>query len=75
MQPSNTKVAHRLSTMETIIEACREANMPLGIDASSSEHIQQMRGKGLQIFTIGMDVSYLVAGARETAVSARKALE
>ena len=71
----NTTHPDVLATMDKIIESCQNANIPLGIDASSPGHIQQMRDKGLQIFTIGLDVSYLMAGARETAVSARKAVQ
>ena len=70
----DTRHPQVMENVETIATACQTAGVPLGIDAADLEHIGQMRELGLQIFTYGMDVSYLADGARETAVSARKVL-
>ena len=63
-----------LDKIAYITAACQRANIPLGIDAASADHITEMRQKGLQIFTFGMDTSYLIDGARQTADIARNAL-
>jgi len=63
-----------LQIIQQIATACRQAKVPLGIDAADSQHIQQMRDLGVQIFTYGMDISYLADGARQTANAARQAI-
>ena len=48
-----------LASIETIVAACKRHSVPLGIDAADLDHITKMRRAGLQIFTYGLDVSYI----------------
>lgn len=63
-----------LASIDRIIAACKRHQVPLGIDASGPEEITRLREAGLQIFTYGMDVSYLHDGVRATAQTVAKAL-
>lgn len=58
-----------------IIQACGAARKPVGFDSSSPTHIAALQQKGVQIFTIGIDVSYLMDGARTLASASRAALK
>ena len=71
----NTQHPIVIETIELITQKCLAAGIPLGIDAASPEHITQMRQQGLQIFTYGMDVSYLIDGSRAAASEARLATQ
>lgn len=70
----NTEHQHVEEKINYIVEACRKADVPLGIDAPDVSYIQRMAVKGLQIFTYGMDISYLIEGAKSASTAAKKVL-
>ncbi len=63
-----------LETIAQINAKCQAAGVPLGVDAASPTQISELRRAGFQIFTYGMDVSYLIEGMTATAKIAREAL-
>ncbi|MEH6446866.1 MAG: aldolase/citrate lyase family protein, partial [Oceanospirillaceae bacterium] len=70
----NTEHSQVEQTINEIVQACKKASMPIGIDASDLTYIQRMSAKGLQFFTYGMDISYLIEGARNASTSAKELL-
>lgn len=63
-----------VAAIDRVIAACQAANMPLGMDTQGVAHLGDMAGKGMQILTLGMDLSYMIEGARALSTQIRQVL-
>ncbi len=61
--------------IERVAAKCQAAKIPLGIDAAGPDHIRAMSNLEIQLFTYGMDISYLIEGARGALAEAKSACE
>ena len=62
-----------VAAIERVAEACRAAKMAMAIDAAGPEAIARWGALGFRFFTIGEDIEYLDAGARQTVAAAQAA--
>ena len=53
-----------VAAVDRVAEACQAAGTPLGFDTQNTDHLAQLAKRGFQILTLGMDLDYIISGAK-----------
>ncbi len=64
-----------VTAVETIVEKCLAAEIPLGFDTSGVAHLAGLANRGFQILTLGSDIQFLIDGAKGLSAEIRQALQ
>ncbi|MEM8856940.1 MAG: aldolase/citrate lyase family protein [Chloroflexota bacterium] len=63
-----------VAAIDQVAEACQAAGTPLGFDTQNADHLAQLAKQGFQILTLGMDLDYIISGAKGLSAEIRSKL-